>query len=152
MLLLPFKQGVQTNSDVQWSTYSLTQLPSSPTPPKGRTQKCYFIAIRTQSHLRQPPPQLPTADSTKPQPFGTSFDFITTATGGVVSLIKQRQRESSHPGKRRNELQSLCEFCLKGKDVSLHTSVSLVHTWKQRELPPQQTDVQKILNKCLHLI
>lgn len=32
----------------------------------GGKEKCYFIAIRTQSHLRQPPPQLPTADSTKP--------------------------------------------------------------------------------------
>lgn len=47
---------------------------------KGKV-KHNFIALRTKNrhrppHLRHPPPQLPTADSTKPQPFETSFDFI----------------------------------------------------------------------------
>lgn len=70
-------------------SYTITDFTNS---ADGRSETLFHcLKDREQTQplrLRHPPPQLPTADSTKPQPLETSFDFITTATRETVPLIK----------------------------------------------------------------
>lgn len=72
--------------------------------------------MATELCLGPPPPRLPTADSTTPQPAESSFDFITRASrDGTVDQTEDGK--SIHPGKQRNKQMVPVVSLLRGQST-----------------------------------